>query len=251
MRFLDLTLSTACENLALDEALLLRAEAGDGGEVLRVWEQQRPAVVLGAGCRLTDDVDEAACQADDVPILRRSSGGGTVVLGPGCLLYTLVLDSERTPELAGIRSSYAFILSRVAQALSPLTPTPLPPGERGRGEGGLEAAGISDLAAAGRKVSGNAQQRKRRYLLHHGTLLYAFDLTRVGRYLPPPPRQPEYRAGRDHAVFLSNVDLPGEEIKRRLRVVWGAETAEREWPQERVRALVADKYARQEWIRRR
>ncbi|HEV3117610.1 MAG TPA: lipoate--protein ligase family protein, partial [Gemmataceae bacterium] len=84
MYLLDLTLPTIAENLALDEALLLEAEAG-GAEVLRFWEWKRPAVVLGAGSRLADDVDEAACHADGVPILRRSSGGGTVLLGSGCL----------------------------------------------------------------------------------------------------------------------------------------------------------------------
>lgn len=237
MHTLDLTLPTPAENLALDEALLLRAEGAAGGEVLRLWEWPHPAVVLGAGCRLADDVDEAACQADGVPVLRRSSGGGTVLLGAGCLLYTLVLDGERAAELAGIRSSYAFILSRVAAAFPEL--------------GGVERAGTSDLAASGRKFSGNAQQRKRRFVLHHGTLLYAFDLSRVGRYLLPPPRQPEYRAGRDHAAFLRNLDLPAEEIKRRLRAAWAADAAETEWPAERVRALTAEKYTSEEWIRRR
>jgi lipoate---protein ligase len=236
MRFLDLTLPTAADNLALDEALLLRAETGEGGEVLRTWEWPGRAVVLGAGCRLTDDVDEAACRTDGVAILRRSSGGGTVLLGAGCLLYTLVLDGELAPELAGIRSSYAFILARMAKAL----PT-----------SGVEQAGISDLASGGRKFSGNAQQRKRRFILHHGTLLYAFDLTRVGRYLRPPSRQPEYRAGRDHAAFLRNLDLPAQEIKRRLRAAWRAEAVVTEWPEERVRSLVAEKYALDEWIRRR
>jgi lipoate-protein ligase A len=234
MRFLDLTLPTAAENLALDEALLLRAEGGEGGEVLRVWEWPQLAVILGAGCRLTDEVDETACRANSVPILRRASGGGTVLLGPGCLLYSLVLDAERTPELAGIRSSYAFILGRMAETFD-----------------NAEPAGISDLASEGRKFSGNAQQRKRRFLLHHGTLLYAFDRERVARYLPPPSRQPEYRAGRDHAAFLRNLDLPAEEIRRRLRAAWDAETTEMNWPQERVRILVEEKYTREEWIKRR
>ena len=205
--------------------------------MLRLWEQASLAIVLGAGCRLDDDVDEARCRADGVPILRRSSGGGTVLLGAGCLLYTLILDSERTPELAGIRSSYAYILARVAAALPEMN--------------GVEPAGISDLAAAGRKFSGNAQQRKRRYLLHHGTLLYAFDLSRVERYLRPPPRQPEYRAGRDHAAFLRNLEAPRDEIERRLRVAWAAETVESEWPMERVNQLVAEKYTKEEWLRRR
>ncbi len=235
MLYLDRTLPSAAENLALDEALLLEAEAGRGGEVLRVWEWPDPAVVLGAGCRLAEDVDEAACAADGVPVLRRASGGGTVLLGPGCLLYTLVLDQEREPALTQIQPSYRFILGRVASALG--------------GEAVQE--GISDLALAGRKFSGNAQQRKRRHLLHHGTLLYAFDLGRVGRYLRPPPRQPEYRAGRTHADFLLNLPLSATELKRRLRAAWGAGAEPASWPEAEVRRLVADKYASPDWRRRR
>src|SRR5579872_3053741 len=113
MRHLDLTLPTAADDLALDEALLLRAEAGEGGEVLRFWERPRPAVVLGAGCRLADEVNEAACRADGVPVLRRASGGGTVLLGPGCLLYTLVLAYARDPTLHQLFPSYGYVLGRV------------------------------------------------------------------------------------------------------------------------------------------
>src|SRR5262245_19091088 len=84
--FLPLTLPDLADNLALDEALLLAAEERPAGGVLRLWEWPRPAVVLGAGCPLAQDVDEAACTAASVPVLRRASGGGTVLLGPGCLL---------------------------------------------------------------------------------------------------------------------------------------------------------------------
>jgi lipoate-protein ligase A len=236
MLYLDRTLPSVAENLALDEALLLAAEAGQGGEVLRVWEWPSPAVVLGSGCRLAEDVDEAACAADGVPVLRRSSGGGTVLLGPGCLLYSLVLNHEREPALAEIQASYRFILGRVAEALG----------------GEVAQAGTSDLVMAGRKFSGNAQQRKRRHLLHHGTLLYAFDLARVARYLRPPPRQPEYRAGREHAEFLRNLPLSAAELKRRLRAAWGAGAEQASWPEAEVRRrLVAEKYASPEWTRRR
>jgi lipoate-protein ligase A len=234
MRFLDLTLPPAADNLALDEALLLAAEAGAGGEVLRLWEWPQYAVVLGAGCRLAEEVDEERCGIDGVPILRRASGGGTVLLGPGCLLYSLVLRYDRAPELTQIQASYRWILGRIGQALN----------------GGLPA-GISDLALEGRKVSGNAQQRKRDHLLHHGTLLYAFDLERVGRYLRPPPRPPEYRVGREHAAFLRNLDLPRDELKRRLRAAWQADEELESWPEEGVRQLVREKYGEPEWVRRR
>src|SRR5262249_7902474 len=207
MHFLDLTLPTSAENLALDEALLLEAEADRGGEVLRLWEWPYYAVVLGAGGVLADDVDEAACRADGVPILRRASGGGTVLLGPGCLCYSLVLSYERGPAPREVTASYVYILNRVRDALVGLLPV-------------IEQAGTSDLMDAGLKFSGNAQQRKRGHLLHHGTLLYEFDLSRIGRYLGLPGRQPEYRARRDHAAFLRNLPAGVEELKRRLRDGW-------------------------------
>jgi lipoate-protein ligase A len=237
MQYLGLTLPTVAENLALDEALLLAAEE-HGGEVLRLWQWPSPAVVLGSGCKVADDVDMAACRADSVPVLRRSSGGGTVLLGSGCLLYSLVLDTEQAPQLADVRRSYQYILSRVLTALLPEA-------------AGADVYGISDLAIGGRKFSGNAQQRKQRHILHHGTLLYAFDTGIVSRYLLPPPRQPEYRAGRPHAEFLVNFPLTARELTERLRREWGAGTTSDTWPADAVARLTREKYSQQEWVERR
>jgi lipoate-protein ligase A len=238
VRLLDLTLPSAVENLALDEALLLRAEGDGGGEVLRLWEFPAPVVVLGAGCRLQDDVNETACLADGVPVLRRASGGGTVLWGRGCLLFSLVLRYDRAPELATIDGSYRRILGRIGDALADV---------------GVQPArqGVSDLTLNGCKFSGNAQQRKREHLLHHGTLLYAFDLSQVGRYLTLPPRQPEYRDGRPHEEFLCNLPLSGDELRRRLRQAWMVQEAEQTWPEAEVRRLAAEKYTKEDWIRRR
>jgi lipoate-protein ligase A len=238
MHLLDLTLPTLEENLACDEALLLRAESIDLLEALRLWSWPSPAVVLGAGCRLTDDVDETACVKDKVPIGRRSSGGGTVLLGAGCLCYTLILDSQRQPELQGIRSSYCFILKRIGQALDGLLPEIAP-------------AGTSDLASVGRKFSGNAQQRKRRFLLHHGTLLHAFDIEQIERYLRHPPRQPDYRQDRGHAAFLINLPATAVDLRHRLQEAWQAKATSSDYPQADVERLVREKYRPAEWIRRR
>lgn len=238
MNFLDLTLPTAAANLALDEAFLLAAEAGESDEVLRLWEWPTPAVVLGAACKLAEDVDEERCRADGVPVLRRSSGGGTVLLGRGCLCYSLVLRFDRDPALAEIPTSYICILDRLLAALAGAHPD-------------LRRAGTSDLAAGAWKFSGNAQQRKRTHLLHHGTLLYAFDLSLIPRYLRPPARQPEYRARREHLDFVTNLPVRREELKRRLREAWGAREESASWPQGRVAQLVEEKYGKPDWIRRR
>lgn len=236
--YLDLTLPSIAANLALDEALLLEAEAGRGGELLRFWEWQEPAVVLGSGCKLAEDVDEAACRAEGVTISRRSSGGGTVLLASGCQCYSLILSYERAADLHQIRPSYRYVLERISAALAGLLPR-------------IEYAGISDLASAGRKFSGSAQQRKQSFLLHHGTLLYDFDISLVSRYLRLPARQPDYRQQRGHEEFLVNLPATSSELKRRLLSAWNAAPETPAWPEKRVAELVREKHTQTAWTRRR
>ena len=84
MTLLDLTLPTAAENLALDEALLDEAEASSAGcETLRLWEPKEPAVVIGRSSQAAIEVRLDACRELAVPVLRRASGGAAVVTGPG------------------------------------------------------------------------------------------------------------------------------------------------------------------------
>jgi lipoate-protein ligase A len=238
MQLLDLTLPAPAENLALDEALLLAAEDGTGGEVLRLWESPTYAVVVGSGGSVGHDVDEEACREDGVPVLRRASGGGTVVIGPGCLCFTVVMGYDRAPGLREIAPSARYVLGWVADALRPVVP-------------GASVEGISDLAAEGRKFGGNAQQRKRRHFLHHGTLLCGFDLDRVSRYLHPPERQPDYRRRRPHAEFVANLVADVATVRRLLIDGWEPAGEYGPPPLERVRELVAEKYGNDEWVRRR
>jgi len=237
MQLLDLTLPELADNLALDEALLLHAEAG-GPEVLRFWEWQRLAVIIGAGGKWAEEADAPACQRDGVPVMRRSSGGGAVLLGPGCLCFSLVLAYDRHPALSDLHASYRFILEATAAALAPLAP-------------GIAPAGISDLAIADKKCSGNSQQRKRTHLLHHGTLLCSFELANISRYLAHPPREPEYRCRRSHGEFVANLGASVSDAKQRLAAAWQADQPIERWPKEIVRKLVAEKYGHAEWHRRR
>jgi lipoate-protein ligase A len=237
MRLLDLTLPSVAENLALDEALLLAAEAG-GGEALRLWESPRHAVVVGAGGSVAIDVNVPACVADGVPILRRASGGGTVLIGPGCLCFSLVLGYERDPGLKDIHASNRYVLGRVLNALRTVVP-------------GAVIEGTSDLALDGLKFSGNAQQRKRTHFLHHGTLLCGFDLSLIPKYLNAPERQPDYRANRPHTEFVRNLPCDANALKCLLASEWKAEGDYAPLPQETMRDLLAEKYTRDEWNRRR
>ena len=81
---------------------------------------------------------------------------------------------------------------------------------------------ISDMALAcnEKKFSGNAQHRGKRHILHHGTILYAFDLELINRYLTMPKDVPAYRCGRPHADFVSNIPVIVGQFKASLAQVF-------------------------------
>jgi len=61
---------------------------------------------------------------------------------------------------------------------------------------------ISDVAFGGPKVSGNAQARKWKAMLLHGTLLVDADVELMEAVLQRPRKEPGYRRGRSHRDFI-------------------------------------------------
>lgn len=236
MQLLQLSLATPVENVALDEALLDQAEAaGQPSELLRLWEAGRAAVIVGRSSVLADEVNLAACRRAEVEIVRRSSGGAAVVVGPGCLVYSLVLSYELRPEARFIDRAHELVLGRLAEFLAPLA-------------GRVACAGTSDLAIDECKFSGNSVRCKRSHFLYHGTVLYEMPLEWIGELLLQPPRQPAYRRGRGHKQFVRHFPAPRAALCAAIAAAWSADETARAWPQERVAELVRSKYGRPAWL---
>jgi lipoate-protein ligase A len=232
---LDMTLPTPEENVALDEALLDAAEAGEiDGPVLRLWESSHAFVVLGRSSKLSEEVDVAFCKTLGIPVVRRASGGAAVVAGPGCLMYALVQPFAGDEHLRQIDELHRHVLGRMREALSGLAE-------------GVEHAGTCDLAVGKRKFSGNAVRCKRDHFLYHGTILYDFDLNLIQSLLGQPQRQPEYRAGRRHADFLMNLGVTAAAIREAVLKSFGADRLHVDWPRIRVTDLVARRYGLDAW----
>ena len=239
VRYLDLTLPTPAENLALDEALLDEAEnAARPTETLRIWEPREPMVVVGRSSQVDVEVRLNRCRKLGIPILRRTSGGAAIVTGPGCLMYAVVLSFELRPMLRAIDRAHQFVLGKIVSALEPLVP-------------GIHRRGTSDLAIGDRKFSGNSLRVKRNHLLYHGTLLYDSPLELVAECLAMPPREPDYRQGRSHESFVANLPLPSTIIRQALVAVWKGTEAFDNWPREQTTRLVVQRYAIGEWNERR
>jgi lipoate-protein ligase A len=235
MKLLDLTLPWPAENLACDEALLDAAETGAGDEVLRFWESRESFVVVGYANKVAAEVNVAACETHGIPVLRRCSGGGTVVQGPGGLNYTLVLRITADGPLHSIGIANQFIMRQNRAALESVVNRP------------VAVRGHTDLTVGDRKFSGNSQRRKKHFLLFHGTFLLNFDLLLVSELLPMPSKQPDYREHRAHTEFLTNLNVPANEVKAALRQTWKAEEPLDNPPLEKITALARDKYATREW----
>ena len=235
MKYLELAFATPQQNLACDEALLLGCEERDEDEILRFWEGGEHFAVLGYSSGINAEVHLSACRERGVPVLRRLSGGGAVLQGPGCLSYALILKIRGRSLLRDIAQTNLFIMGRLKQALEPLL------------ESSIAVQGFSDFALGTQKFSGNSQYRKRRALLFHGTFLLNFDIALIEKLLPPPRKQPLYRQNRPHEKFLTNLNLPDTTIKAALRESWGAEEELKKVPYQAIDTLVRERYSRDEW----
>ena len=271
MKWFDFTFDTPAENLACDEALLDLCERA-GLETLRFWESRQPFVVVGYGNRVASEVNVEECSRRGVPILRRCSGGGTVVQGPGCLNYNLTLQIPESGPLTTVTGTNEFVMERNRAAIEKIL------GAK------VSVQGCTDLAflnlnlnpALNRKsppqpdgmtitsrmtkpegkevwlkFSGNAQRRRRRALVFHGTLLHNFDLAFIDALLRFPSAQPDYRADRGHADFVRNLPLASDAIREALRSEWKATVQYTDLPNEQIAELARERYGRDDWNFRR
>lgn len=235
MKYLDLNFAEPAQNLACDEALLSWFEAQRlDGSLLRLWEPENYFVVLGHSNRLRREVNAERCAAEGLAILRRVSGGGTVVQGPGCLNYSLILSTDLFPG-ASIPDTFDFVLQRHRALVQKLTGA------------AVQIQGISDLTIAGRKFSGNAQYRKRTHVLVHGTFLLTFDLSLMERCLLMPERQPEYRRQRAHGDFIVNLKLDPTRLRRGLIEIWRATEPLTAVPVQSIEDLARERYRQASW----
>lgn len=239
MLLLDDMRPTLVENLALEDAVLDEAELGNWSrEFFRIWQPASYFVAIGRGAKISEEVDLAAAEVEDVPVFRRISGGGAVVAGPGCLLYATMLSLEQRPELRMIDAAHNFVMTRMLAALQPVFP-------------GLRIDGICDLVKGDRKISGNSMRVRRNWLLYHGTLLLNMDLNKL-ELLKHPPREPNYRAGRAHAEFVSNAGGSYSTVRNALVSGWQAvRSQDVDLPEEKIQQLVTTKYGNPQWNRER
>lgn len=162
--------------------------------LFRFFESQRNLVVLSSSNSAQRETYDTACRAAHVPIVQRRGGGGTVVLGPGCLVLTFAFYAK---ELFANQRYFQLINSLWADALS------------SAGVCGLVTRGHSDLAFGDKKVAGTSLFRRKHLVVYQGSLLVDPDFNLISSLLQHPSREPDYRQGRSHSEFLTSIKQLG------------------------------------------
>ena len=158
--------------MGLDEAILNAVSEGRQPPTLRLYGWAPAAVTLGYFQGLSDEVDQDACARAGVDVIRRVTGGGAVFHDEE-LTYSVVIPEGHPLARPDILDSYRVLCAGILEGLSRL---------------GLEAefVPLNDILVGGKKVSGNAQTRKRGCILQHGTVLLDADVDRMFSLLKVP-----------------------------------------------------------------
>lgn len=172
------------EQLQLEEALL---RVGTQNFCLINW-QSTPAIVMGISGKAEELIDREQYAKRPIPIIRRFSGGGTVLIGADTLFVTFIFNRQEQD----IGTCPKRLLSWTEELLRPV----------------FQHADFevkeNDYCLGNKKFGGNAQYFTKNRWLHHTSLLWDYCPEQM-LVLKMPPNMPEYRQSRTHTDFLTGL----------------------------------------------
>jgi lipoate-protein ligase A len=171
-RLLETGFNDAYFNMGLDEAVLESVSSGLQPPTLRLYGWKPKAISLGYFQGAKEELDIEACSDHGVDIVRRITGGGAV-FHDSELTYSIVIPESHSLAYPSILDSYSLLCMGIIEGLASI-------GVRS------SFAPINDIVHEGKKISGNAQTRKKHCILQHGTILIDVDVEQMFSLLKVP-----------------------------------------------------------------
>jgi len=159
-----------------------------------IWIPDKVYIVLGASNHADDALNMENVLKDRIPVLKRPSGGQTVILTPNNIIIAAVFVDKKTTHPKDVFEQInKLIISTIEKT----------------GIRNLSLMGISDIAISGKKILGSAIYRSKDALLYHAVLNLGEPSVTFERYLKHPSKEPDYRKGRSHTEFVTSLKEKG------------------------------------------
>ncbi len=166
----------------------------DNTDEVIVWRPDRNYIVLGASNTPENSLFVENVIRDGIPVLKRPSGGQTVLLTPQCIVISVTVTAS---DKTGPKELVAEI-NRILISIFEKT-----------GVRELSIRGVSDITIHGKKISGSAVYKTRNKLFYHSVVNVNDSSDVFNSYLRHPSREPDYRQGRRHSDFITSLNEAG------------------------------------------
>ena len=159
-----------------------------------VWIPDKPYIVLGASNQPNEALYAEKVIHDRITVLKRPSGGQTVVLTPNNLIISAVFFDKELLHPKEVFNNINMMIIHVLEQ---------------SGINNLSLKGISDIAISGKKILGSSIYRSKNALLYHAVLNLSESVSTFEKYLKHPSKEPDYRLGRSHSEFVTSLSEKG------------------------------------------
>ncbi|KAA8521152.1 hypothetical protein F0562_011843 [Nyssa sinensis] len=136
-------------------------------------------IVMGMSGKPSELLELGHVLQDQIPVIRRFTGGGTVIVDHGTIFISLICNKDAVPGVLpyprSIMSWSSLLYNEVFQGI--------------------------DYVFGNHKFGGNAQSITKNRWIHHTSFLWDYEAKNMA-YLKLPSRAPEYRLARSHTGFV-------------------------------------------------
>ena len=218
-------------NIASEEYLLKHTD----GFFVYLW-RNAPAVIVGVNQNAFNEVNLSYTQNNDIKVVRRLTGGGTVYHDLNNICYTVIAPYDSSKD------NYKEFTKPVIDYLNSL---------------GVKAefSGRNDITIDGKKISGNAQTVYNNRIMHHGTILFKTDMSVLDKALKPSKLKMESKGIKSVRARVTNVsehleNMTADEFFNGLCDYLKKTLPEYHfsaYDNQQIEKLVKEKYSLQEW----
>ncbi|MBW1779563.1 MAG: hypothetical protein JRL30_02380 [Deltaproteobacteria bacterium] len=247
--FKDLTRSVStAEGLAMDDTLPQSVAYHDSPPILHLYTFI-PSVIVGKYQDMEAALRIDRCKARGIEYNRRSTGGGTVIMGPEIVALGLGINVDYPGLKKGVGGVFESLSRVLIRALDRV---------------GIRAyfQPKNDLEVGGRKIAGlSAASEANTCLLFHTSLLVDFDVALMTDIMNTPVIKLADKGYNCFSQRMTTVrdelgrDLPVEEMIQAIQRAFEAEfdivfkeDSPDEWEQQTVRRFIEERYTQDEWI---